>query len=383
MTAGAALPHVLVAHARNVPAPERERLADRILDAGDAGFLLRTCHRVELYASDPRTVRQFDADLPPGIAVLSGDDAARHVISVAVGLDSVMLGEDQILHQLRTATTAARSSGTVDPVVDRLVGLALRAGRQARSWRSGPTPSLADAALAAVERRVGTLAGRRVLVVGAGEMGMLAAKRARSKEAIVTLASRTIEHARLAARQAGIETAPMDPGTTARELAAVIVATRGPWEIGHATVEALIEGAAVVVDLSVPMAVPERVAVRLGARFVSIDRLAVEPGPDDARADVPRMRTLVDATVAEFASWMDRRGGRVAAHALAERAEHERLEELDKLWLRMPQLEPEARSAIERMSRHLASRILREPLERLGRDADGRAERAARELFAL
>ncbi len=383
MTDPDAAPHALVAHARNVPAGERERLADRIGAAGGPGLLLRTCNRVEYYTSDPQLIRRVDTGLPAGVAVLEGDDAARHVIAVAVGLDSVMLGEDQVLHQLRTSTAEARRSASLDPVIDRLVSLALRAGRQARSWRSGPSPSLADAALAAVERRIGSLAGCRILVVGTGEMGRLAVNRARAKDAIVTVASRTVEHARDAARQAGIDAVPMDPGTVARDLVAVVVAIRGAWSLSGTTTEALLDGRAVVVDLSVPSALPEALLDRLGERFVSIDRLATEPASRDARADVPRMHALVDATLTDFTSWLHGRGGRVAARALTERAEHERLAELNQLWQRLPALEPEARTAIERMSRHLASRILREPLERLGRDADGRAELAARELFTL
>jgi glutamyl-tRNA reductase len=322
-------------------------------------------------------------DLPQGVARLESADAARHAISVAVGLDSVMLGEDQILHQLRTAVATARSAGKIDPLIDRLVSFALRAGRQARSWRPGPSPSLADAAFAAAERRGAWLADRPVLVVGAGEMGRLAVGVAHARHARVTLASRTIDHARTAAHRAGVRAGPMDPGAAARDLAAVIIAIRGAWEISVETEAALVGGSAVVVDLSVPTAVSERVARELGPRFVSIDDLALEPDARDSRVDVPRTHKLIEATLGEFLAWMDGRGGRAAARALAERAETERVAELDQLWQRLPVLDEGARLAIERMSRHLADRILREPLERLGRDTDGRAERAARELFTL
>lgn len=383
MIGGAELPYALVAHARDVPACDREYLAARIALTGPAGLLLHTCHRVELYASDAWTVRQFGTQLPPGVAVLSGDDAVRHAISVAMGLDSVMVGEDQILHQLRAAAGNARRSGSIDQVVDRLVSLALHAGRRARSWRSGPPLSLADAALAVIERRTGSLAGRRVLVVGAGEMGLLAANAARSKEAIVTLTSRTAARARATAQRAGVQPVAMDPGAAAGDLAAVVVAIRGAWELGVDSTSALVHGTAVVVDMSVPTALPTSLAIRLGERFVSIDALAAEDGLDGTGADRSRMHGLIEETVLEFRAWVDGHAGRAAADVLTERAERERLAELDQLWQRMPMLDPEARTAIERMSQHLATRLLREPLERLGRDVDGRAERAARELFAL
>jgi glutamyl-tRNA reductase len=77
------------------------------------------------------------------------------------------------------------------------------------------------------------------------------------------------------------------------------------------------------------------------------------------------------------------RDGRAAAEALIKRADREREAELAVLWRRLPDLQPEARDAIEGMTRHLARRLLREPLERLGRDSDGHDERAVRDIFAL
>jgi glutamyl-tRNA reductase len=133
----------------------------------------------------------------------------------------------------------------------------------------------------------------------------------------------------------------------------------------------------------VPAAVPLEVTSRLDGRYVSADALATTEaegpeGPRDAR-----LIQLVDDTLADFLDWLAGRRQRAVAAALAERAEVQRQAELDELWRRLPEIEPEVREAIEGMSRHLAGHLLREPLERLGRDRDGRAEQAARELFAL
>ena len=383
MTTTTTGPLALVAHARGVPTSDRERFAGQIAELGAAGFVLKTCHRVEIYSSDPEVIENLARHLPEGAFRLDAEATARHAIAVAVGLDSVVVGEDQILHQLRTAATAASASGIEDPAVGRLINLALRAGRRARSWRSGPTPSLADAALAAAERRTGSLTGRRVLVVGAGEMGSLAVDRAKAAGAIVTVASRSPEHAEMVARRAGVGAASLDPGANVSDLAAIIVAIRGAWRIGEPTAHALLAGSTVVVDLSVPLAVPANLAEALGARFVSVDDLAAEPGLLDQTVDLPRLRTLVDATLAEYRTWLQGREQRATARILVDRAEDERTAELARLWRHLPELDPEARAAIEQMSRHLTSRLLREPLERLGRDLDGGADRAARELFAL
>src|SRR6185436_10720957 len=158
----------------------------------------------------------------------------------------------------------------------------------------------------------------------------------------------------------------------------------GPWPIGTATTAALAASSTVVVDLSVPAAVPADLARRLGARLLTADTLAVgdpEPELDDGFAG--RLDALIDQSTAEFVAWQLGRSGRRAADALATRADLEREAELAALWRRLPDLEPEARDAIERMSRHLAERLLREPLERLGRDTSGSTERAVRDLFAL
>jgi glutamyl-tRNA reductase len=372
----------LVAHARHVAADERRQFADRLREAPEPGaLLLETCHRVELYAPDGR---DSSAKLPPGGAVLVGDSAARHAIAVAVGLDSVVVGEDQVLHQLRTSLAAARRYGGPDPVVERLIVLSLRAGRRARSWRRGPPRSLADVALADIERRTGPVRGRRVMVVGAGEMALLAAQAATAAGASVAIASRTADHAATLARHVGAEPVPFDPGPTASDIAGAIVALRGPWAIGRSTIELLVSGRAVVVDLSVPAAAPLELTNRLDSRFVSSDALATSEGDGHAEgvADA-RLGELVDDTLAEFSHWLAGRSHRATAAALADRAEAQCQAELDELWRRLPGLQPEVRKAIESMSRHLAGRLLREPLERLGRDADGRADEAARELFAL
>lgn len=373
----------LVAHARRVPLADRERFGRRIGDAKTAGGVaVETCHRVEVYTLDDD--RPLAAALPPGGELLVGEVAARHAIAMATGLDSVVIGEDQILHQLRASVTAARRQGRLDPTLDHLFSLALRAGRRARSWRRGPPPSLADAALAAIERRVGSVRGRPVLVVGAGEMARLAARAAIAAEAAVTVASRTREHAAALARSVGAASAGFDPGPAIAGFAGAIIALRGPWTIAPSTTDALAAAAVAVVDLSVPPALPDGLAARLDGRFVSADDLASsEPAPGGEERLRSRLTGLVDTTLDEFAAWLSGRGSRRAAASLADRAEARRRAELNELWRRLPGLDPEARAAIEAMSEHLTGRLLREPLERLGRDVDGQAERAARELFAL
>ncbi len=378
----------LVAHARQVPAVERQRFATRLREErGHRALLLETCHRVEGYVNghDDAEWRPLERLLPTGGEALIGEPAVRHAITVAVGRDSVVIGEDQVLHQLRQSVDQARAAGVLDARLERLFALALQAGRRARSWRQGPQRSLADLALSAIERRAGSIRSREILVVGAGKMGRLAVRAATAAGASVTIGNRSGMRAGLLATESGARIVEFDPGPPAAKFAGMIVALGGPWPLGADTIAALGASTTVVVDLSVPAAVPQAVADALGPRFVSADALALG-GFDVGAAHDPshrRVDALVERTTAEYLGWLRGSTGRATAEALVQQADRERVAELAVLWRRLPDLEPETRLAIEAMTEHLATRLLREPLERLGRDSDGRDERAVRDMFAL
>ena len=375
----------LVTHARHVPAIEREQFATALhRESAGGAFMLETCHRVEAYLGDADVAARFAAALPAGGRTLTGEQAVHHAMTVAVGRDSVVVGEDQILHQLRVAVDAARAVGTLDPALERLFALALHAGRRARSWRQGPARSLADVALASIERQVGTIRDRDVLVVGAGKMGRLAARAAVAAGASIAVANRSAEGAQALAASTGARIEAFDPEARIGGFAGIVVALAGPWPIGAAAVDALVGSATVVVDLSVPAAVPVSLAEILGGRLITADALAlVDIGHAAQNGSAARLDTLVERSTGQFVAWLQGRDGRSAAEALVQRADLEREAELAALWRRLPDLEPEARDAIEGMTRHLADRLLREPLERLGRDTDGHDGRAIRDIFAL
>lgn len=378
----------LVAHARQVPAVERERFASRLrVELHRRALILETCHRVEAYttSADDGTSTDLPLVVPAGGRVLSGDVAVRHAVSVATGSDSIVLGEDQILHQLRESLEVARTSGELDPEIDRLFALALQAGRRARSWRSGRQRSLADVALDSVARTNGSVRGREILVVGAGRMGELMARTAAAAGASVTVANRSMERARAVTAATGGGTSDLDPGTGVDRFAAIFVALGGPWVIGERTIAALLARRPAVVDVSVPSAVPVAVAVGLGSQMVTADDLALRESEETRRDTVPdpRSEALIEQTVHAYLEWQARRDSRAAADALVRRADLEREAELAALWKKLPTLDPESREVIEGMTRHLAARLLRQPLERLGRDVDGVEGRTVRDLFAL
>jgi glutamyl-tRNA reductase len=375
----------IVSHAREVPAVERQRLSEAIhRDGGDGLVVLETCHRVEAYSiADLQPWAVLDMPPPPGARTLVGEEAVRHAMNVAVGRDSVVVGEDQVLHQLRVAVEAARSSGRLDPILERLFSIALRAGRTARSWRQGPARSLADVAIDSIQGRLGPVKDRELLVVGAGRMGRLTAQAATDAGAAVAIANRSPDTARAVASSLGARVVDYTPAGLG-SFAAIVVALSGRWPIDDGAVEELTRSSTILVDLSVPPAVSANVAAAMGQRLITADQLASpESGSAEPDPAARRLDSLVEQATAEFLTWLARRDGRSAAEALVGRADRERQAELAALWRKVPDLEPETRAAIEGMTRHLADRLLREPLARLGRDADGRDERAVRDLFGL
>lgn len=394
----------LVTHARGTPAVARadfalraQELLDRSArDGSPRSFIsLTTCHRVEVYLGPPAgTAGEVEmpswwADLrgalPEGGGELGGLPAMRHLAEVAVGLDSAVIAEDQILHQLRASVGAADALGSLHGPLARAAQIALAAGRRARTYRTGPLRSLADRALESVRDRTGldpAAADRPLLIVGAGEMGRRAAEAAHRAGYAVAVASRDPAHARELATPIDGAAWPLDPGARLSEAGAVIVALRGPWHLSPAGADALVANGGPLIDLSFPPALPEAVASRLGPRLVSGDSLAGPADAGDGRM-VRRLRGLVEEAAVEFQTWSEHDVDRAAARILSERAIMLRERALERLWRQEPAFDHAERERIEVMARQLADDLLEAPLARLGRDGDGSRARAARDLFDL
>lgn len=395
----------VVAHAKHVPSAARERFAEEAAAAtrDPRAIVLHTCHRVELYAA--RHAAPDDGPVlpapPHGARRIEGRGAARHLFRVASGLDSVVVGEDQVLHQLRDCiadrqfagarvldggyagpdhAVAHRRAGLV-PELDRLFQLALRVGRQSRAWREGPVRSLADVALDRVADIAGDPAGRQVLVVGAGRMARLAALAAARRGAAVIVTNRDPERA--AALAADVDGSTVPFGTLPATISGAVVAIGGPWRLEPEAVRSLGELRPVLVDISSPPALDDDVRSRLDGHYVSVDDIA--HGPSGAIADRLRRRIerLIDDADGEFEAWLRGRHAVPAIRALTERAEARRAAEVDHLLRRLPHLAPHDRDLVEQMSRRLVAGLLHAPLTTLRDDPADELERAARDLFAL
>jgi glutamyl-tRNA reductase len=393
----------LVVHARDVPSEPREAFGDAAMAIAHdpRAILLRTCHRIELYLTSDAVSGQTPLDLPAlpeGGRRLEGSDAARHAFTVAAGLDSVVVGEDQVLHQLRecvadrrlpeaarcpvdVGSTSPQAVG-LEPLLERLFQVALHLGRETRSWREGPPRSLGDVALDRILPATGPLHGRRVLVVGAGRMARLAALAAARNGARVMVANRSAERALVLAHDASGELAQFGAEAPLPEADAVILAISAMWPLSAAARADLLAATSPVMDLSSPPAVDAELRVALAGRYTSVDDLARSGRGDIGPRSRRRYERAIDAAVTGFTHWVRARSSVPVIQALSELAEERRAEEVDRI-LRRLDLQDHDRDLVIQMSHRLVAGLLHAPLVTLREDASGDAERAARSLFGL
>lgn len=373
----------LVAHAPRVPTAAREAFALELaaLEPSEATIVVHTCHRVELYVALGAFGERPLPEPPPGSLRLEGLEAVRHLVAVACGLDSAVFCENQVLHQLRETVTRRHGELALEPTLDRLFQVALQAGRQARSRFAGASRSLADVALERIEERAGAPEGQRILVVGAGAMGRLAALAAARQGAEVLVTSRTHRRASALARDVRGRAIPFEGQGVVPRVAGVIVALAGVWPLAGEDARALAASGAVIVDMSSPAAIPEALRAVLAEHLVSADDLA---WTDDVGSQDPlsgQAEQLVADAADCYLRWLRSRSTVPAIKAIGAAADARRCDELEWLFRRLPDLPEKERSLIEQMSHRLVADILHAPRSALHSDHDGRLTQAARELF--
>ena len=316
-------------------------------------FVVSTCNRVEVYADVDRFHAGVTAicellarhcgvqarDLTAHLYVHYEDRALAHLLAVACGLDSVVVGEDQILGQVRSALKLAEENGTIGRVLGELGRLALRAGKRARTetgiaWAGQSLVSVAIDLAAARLNATATqgvtpgLAGRNVLVVGAGAMSTLAATTAAQQGASsIAVANRTRRHAERLAAKVNAEVVALADLGPALASADLIISCTGAT--GYVITRELLSaaraalphpagrGPLVVLDLAMPRDVEPAVAGLPGVAVIGMDQLS-EQGTDAGADDVAAVRAICEAELAAYQSAVD--AARVAPTVVALRA---------------------------------------------------------------
>jgi len=386
--------------------PEQLAPALRRLPADLAGAILSTCNRTELYlASEAAVGREAAAaaltaargePAPEGVAFyyLSGLEAVRHLFKVAAGVESLVVGESEILGQVREAFSAATAANRSNAVLARLFHTALRVGRRARSETEIGAHGLSVSALAvSLSRRlVGDLRRKTVLVVGAGEAGQRAAgalvQQGVGRLLVTTRRSGVAEE--IARELNGVAFPFEDLPAALAEADVLIAATAAPEPVlsAAAVAGAMAQRPArplLVVDIAVPRDVDPASKEIANVHVFDIDDLqaAAEANLEARRREVSAVEAIVREEAARFEAWLG--GQRVAPTiaALRQRAEAARQAELRRTLARLAHLDEADRKRIAAMSEALVNRLLHDPVVRLREHGSERHVEALRELFDL
>lgn len=367
---------------------------------------LSTCNRLEVYA-EALTFHGAVAELGAALAdvvgipmdqlrehlfVLYDDRAVAHLFQVAAGMDSMAVGEAQVLGQLRDALGSAQRRHTVGPVLNGLVQQALRVGKRAHAGTGIDlvSRSMVQAGIDRAEGRLGPLGALDVVVVGAGSMsGLVASTIARQQPGSLTIVNRTLRAAQRLAEATGAIARPIDELPAALVGADVVFSCTGA--VGHVITSAELDGVAadrrqLYVDLAVPRDVAPEVADRDGVDVLALHELSGVLDPRDS-SELEAVRDLVLGEVAAYLAHrrVDAVGPTVAA--LRSTAAEVVRAELDRLDHRLPALDPAARAEVDRTVHRIVEKLLHRPTVRVkeltaaGDSADYAA--ALRQLFDL
>ena len=380
------------------------KLADQLVASEhiDEAVVLSTCNRTELYASvsrfhgalDDATTALADMvglpmpELQSRCGVFFDEGAVAHTFAVASGLDSLVVGESQILGQVKHALTTCQNHGTVGTVLNSLFQQALRVGKrvQTETEIGGAGRSLVSAAYALLAEERGDLAGRRVLVVGAGAMAGLAVRTAAAAGAQVSCANRTLERAERLAAAVGGQAVRLSELPAALAETDVLVTCTGARSLTIGPAELVGTPVTGVVDLALPADVAPEVA-ELGITLVNLDRLVADQADAAPAAEVETARSLVRHEVSDFLGL--RRAAQVAPTVVALRtmAADVMAAELHRLEARLPALDDHERDEVRRSVRRIVDKLLHAPtvrVQELSTDPEAPDYAAAlRELFAL
>jgi glutamyl-tRNA reductase len=377
-----------------------ERLAQALHDLVDRrpvkeAAILSTCNRTEVYCNTDEPAAAVDwlaqyhhlppDGLEPYLYRLPQEQAVHHAFRVASGLDSMMLGEAQILGQMKDAVRSAEEAGTLGTLLGRLFQRTFSVAKEVRTHTEigANAVSMASIAVRLAEEIYPSVAECRVLFVGAGEMIELTATHfAARRPRLLTFANRTSEKANeLALRHMGQAIPLNDVAASLATHDVVVASTASPLPIiGKGTVESALRARKhrpmLLIDLAVPRDIEPEVGGLGDAFLYTVDdlgRIAAE-GLSARSNAVLQAEAIIDTEVRDFMHWMSARGAVPAIRALRDQAERSRRHELERA-LKALERGEDARKVIERMSETLTNKLMHPPTHAL--NAASEAEREA------
>lgn len=373
--------------------------------------VLSTCNRTEVYAVAERfhgayaDIRDWFCelgglapdDLHPHLYSQHDEAAVGHLFEVAAGLDSAVLGESEILGQVRAAWETAQAEGGAKATLNLLFRHAVETGKRARTETSigKHTASVSHAAVEMATERLGHLSGRRVLVVGAGDMGegvAVALVGAGANDIVVT--NRTEARAMQLAQRVGGTIVPFAELGDALRTADVLLTCTGAGTVvvDHdlvASARAGVTRPLLVIDIAVPRDVSADIVSAADVTLLNLDHLRdwAARGLAQRAAEVERVREIVGEEVERFVIEVTARQAAPLVAQLHEKGEAVRQAELERFANRLANLEPAQRDTVEAISRGIVAKLLHQVSVRLKDDAGTpqgeRNAAAVRELFDL
>lgn len=356
--------------------------------AATEAVIVSTCNRAELYAvcddvsATREALKTFVSEyhglereaVSPHIYGQVDLEAARHLFRVAAGLDSLVVGEPQILGQVKEAHSAAGAARTAGALLNRLFHASFGVGKRVRTETglgSGAV-SVSFAAVSLAKKIFGDLKGLNVLVIGAGEMGKLTALHMKSQGVSqVTIVSRTMAHAaRTAEAIGGAAAAPMEDMNALLGRADIVITATGASTavLTKSHIEAVMRPRRnrplFLIDIAMPRDVEASAGDIEQVFLYNIDDLQATVRENLARraSEVSRAETIVNEEVDKFGHWLRSRNAVPTVVALRQHFEHVRRSELDRLASSLP---PETRARVEDITRLVIEKLLLTPTEQL------------------
>jgi glutamyl-tRNA reductase len=387
---------------RTAPVDLRERLDFSSRDLGAAvealsarasiaeAVVLSTCNRSELYVICDQVERAREDliaflgeyhGLPaeqfvPHLFARENSEAVRHLFRVASGLDSLVVGEPQILGQVKEAFGAAAQRRCAGPLITRLFQSSFAAGKRVRTETGlgGGAVSVSFAAVQLARKIFGRLSGRKVLVVGAGEMGKLTAQHMRAQGVgEIAITSRTLARAEDLARIVDGVAIPWEAMTSALGRTDIVITATGSQVpiISRAEIEEVMRpwrrGPLFIIDIAIPRDVDPTAGEIEQVFLYNVDDLQtiVQENISRRTTEMQRAEEVVSEEVNRFLSWQRSRGAIATVVALRQRFDAIRRAELQRLDPKLAGLPAESRARMDEITRLIVEKLLLEPTEQL------------------
>lgn len=368
--------------------------------------VLSTCNRTEMYAvlsseAGKDSLKEFfltlsgntEADAKPEyFYYFTGESCIRHLFEVVSGLDSMVLGESQILNQVKTAYTMALAEKATGTILNTLFHRAITTGKRVRTEThiSYNAVSVSYAAVQMAQKIFGTLEGKTALIVGAGETAELTVKNLQGKGlAGLIVTNRHYDRAEDLASRMGGRAVVFDKAFQAADDADIIVSSTGatqyiikPWDVRQ-LMNRRQNRPLIIIDIAVPRDSDPEVGDIKGVTLVNIDDLQqiVEDNIKFREGEAERARVIIEEEIASIEERFTYLSTRPVMVSLSDKAEHIRQREMRKAFAKIDGLSEEDLKVLDHMTHMIVRKLLREPMIRLNTAAGTPREVAEKEAM--